>query len=144
MESARQPGIEGLDEQACWDLLAGVSVGRLAVDIAGQPEIFPINHVVDDRTIVFRTGPGTKLAGAVLNERVAYEIDGYEPHDRVAWSVVVKGTAAQIEEMSEVFAADELPLFPWAAFPKPDFVRITPNVVSGRRFRVIAGQRDHR
>ncbi len=126
-----------LDETECWDLLRAAMVGRLAVDIAGQPDIFPINHLVDGETLVFRSAAGTKLAGAVLNGHVAFEIDGYEPEQRTAWSVVVKGTAATIERMQEVFDAEDLPLFPWLASPKPNFVRIHPTSVTGRRFHII-------
>ena len=137
MDASSQPGIEVLDDEACWNLLTSVSVGRVAVDVAGQPDIFPVNYVVHDRGIVFRTGPGTKLAGAVLSGHVAFEIDGYESHRRTAWSVVVKGRAHQIERMSELFEAEDLPLFPWVAFDKPDFVRIVPTLVTGRRFHVL-------
>jgi nitroimidazol reductase NimA-like FMN-containing flavoprotein (pyridoxamine 5'-phosphate oxidase superfamily) len=118
-------------------LLGHASVGRIAIDIAGKPDIFPINYVVNNQSIVFRSGPGTKLAGAVLLHHVAFEIDGYEPSDRTAWGDVIKGKAHQIERMDDVFAAKDLPLFPWVAFPKPDFVRITAIEVTGRRFTVI-------
>lgn len=138
MDASSLPGIVVLEDAECWELLRSVSVGRIAVDIAGQPDIFPVNYVVDDDDgIVFRTGPGTKLAGAVLSGHVAFEIDGYEPEERTAWSVVVKGRAHQVEHMAERFAAEELPLFPWVASPKPDFVRITSDVVTGRRFHVV-------
>jgi hypothetical protein len=133
----RQHATEILSESECWELLGRAAVGRLAVDIAGQPDIFPINFVVDRSGIVFRSAAGTKLAGAVLNRLVAFEIDGYEPGDRVAWSVVVKGTASPIERMQEVFDAEDLPLFPWLAWDKPNFVRIEPTVVTGRRYHIV-------
>ncbi len=126
-----------LTDDECWELLDRTAVGRLAVDVGGQPDIFPINFVVDGRSIVFRTAAGTKLAGAVLMRHVAFEIDGYEPEQRTAWSVVVKGTAAQIDSLTERYEAEELPLFPWFAEPKPEFVRISPRILSGRRFHVL-------
>ena len=63
MESltTRDDTTEVLGEPACWELLEGASVGRLAVDVAGQPDIFPVNFVVDRGSIVFRTAAGTKL-----------------------------------------------------------------------------------
>ncbi len=134
---ARQQATEILSESECWELLDHAEVGRLAVDIAGQPDIFPINFVVDKSGIVFRSAAGTKLAGAVLNRFVAFEIDGFEPHERVAWSVVVKGQARAIERMQEVFDAEDLPLFPWLAWEKPNFVRIEPTVVTGRRYHIV-------
>jgi len=133
----RQEATEILGETECWELLDHTTVGRLAVDIAGQPDIFPINFVVDDRGIVFRSAAGTKLAGAVLNGVVAFEIDGYQPGDRTAWSVVVKGNARPIERMQEMFDAEDLPLFPWLAWDKPNFVRIEPTVVTGRRYHIV-------
>jgi nitroimidazol reductase NimA-like FMN-containing flavoprotein (pyridoxamine 5'-phosphate oxidase superfamily) len=131
------PGTEVLDAEACWAMLHDADVGRLAVDNGGRPDIFPINFVIDNQSIVFRTGPGTKLAASALLHHVAFEIDGYEPENRVAWSVVVKGRANQIERMQDVYDADDLPLFPWVASDKPDFVRITADEVTGRRFHVV-------
>lgn len=131
------PGTKELSQDECWELLEEASVGRLAVDIAGKPDIFPINFVVDGNTILFRTGAGTKLAASALLHHVAFEIDGYEPQKRTAWSVVVKGNATQVEKMDEVYAAEDLPLFPWVAHPKPNFVRIDPHEITGRRFHVL-------
>lgn len=128
---------EILSETDCWRLLDATSVGRLAVDVAGRPDIYPVNYVVDDGALVFRTGAGTKLASAALMHHVAFEIDGYLPTERTAWSVVVKGWADQVERMEDVFDSEDLPLFPWAADPKPNFVRITPHEVTGRRFHVL-------
>lgn len=131
------PGVDILREEECWRLLGEAAVGRLAVDVAGQPDIYPINYVVDDRTIVFRTAEGTKLASSVLLHRVAFEIDGYLPDERVAWSVIIKGWAREVERATERVEVDQLPLFPWVAFPKPHFIRITPTLVTGRRFHVV-------
>ena len=127
---------EVLDEATCWELLGRSAVGRLAVDVAGQPDIFPVNHVVDRGGIVFRTAAGTKLAASVLMRHVAFEIDGYDPDDGSVWSVVVKGVAAEVERLTDYMAAEELPLYPWVATVKPSFVRIEPREVTGRRFHV--------
>ncbi len=133
----RQQATEILSESECWELLGEAAVGRLAVDIAGQPDIFPINFIADHGGIVFRSAAGTKLAGAVLNRFVAFEVDGYHPGERTAWSVVVKGQARAVERMQEVFDAEDLPLFPWLAWDKPNFVRIDPMVVTGRRYHIV-------
>lgn len=131
------PGAEEMSIEECWSLLGEAAVGRLAVDNGGRPDIFPINYLVHDGSIVFRTGPGTKLAASVLMHYVAFEIDGYLPEERTAWSVVVKGRANQIERMQDVYDAQDLPLFPWVLSEKPDFVRITADEVTGRRFHVV-------
>lgn len=130
-------GITILDTHACLALLRSGEVGRLAVSITDHPDIFPINYVVDRGTIVFRSGEGTKLAGATLGRHVAFEGDGYDAGAGEAWSVVVKGLAIEIEQLHERFDAADLPLFSWHAGPKHRFVRIEPVEITGRRFHVV-------
>lgn len=129
--------VDVLTDDECWTLLRATGVARLAVDIAGEPDIFPINYVVSGTTIVFRTAEGTKLAGAVLGRAIALEIDGVSPSDRSVWSVVVKGAAHEITNMFERYAADDLPLYPWTGSPKYSYVRIESELVTGRRFHVL-------
>lgn len=130
-------GTDILSEDECWELLARASVGRIAIHIGDQPDILPINYVVDGGTIVFRTMHGTKLAVATLQRNVAFEIDGFEPHGRTAWSVVVQGWTEVVRDLEEIFEAAELPLYPWISSPTPTFVRIHPRGVTGRRFHVL-------
>ncbi len=129
-----EQAIEQLSPDECWALLRGAEVGRLAIAVMNRPDIFPINYVVDHGTVVFRTAEGTKLAGAVLGSAVAFEVDGYDPTGGEAWSVVVKGRALELTKLLDVFEATDLPLFPWHTSPKPRFVRIEPESVTGRRF----------
>ena len=123
-----------LSTHHCLELLRASEVGRLAVAAWGRPEIFPINYVVDHGTVVFRTAPGTKLAAVAGGGEVAFEVDGYDAEHGEAWSVVVKGRAAEIEAIHEGLDVVDLPLFPWQTGPKPRFVRIVPSEVTGRRF----------
>jgi hypothetical protein len=120
----------------CWDLLSSCEVGRLAVSTGGYPDIFPINYVVDEHSIVFRSAEGTKLAAAVLGRAVAFEVDGYDADRGEAWSVVAKGPAIELGPVVDLFAAEDLPQFPWHASAKPRYVRIRPDEVTGRRFEV--------
>jgi uncharacterized protein len=130
------PGVTNLEANACWALLRSHEVGRLALSIDDRPEIFPVNYVVDHGTVVFRTAEGTKLAGSV-ERGVAFEADGYEPGTGEAWSVVVKGRAEEISRGQELLDTADLPLFPWHAAAKQRFVRIVPDEITGRRFRVV-------
>jgi len=135
-------GVEILTPQECWELLRSADVGRLAVSIMNRPDIFPVNHIVDHGTLVFRTAEGTKLAASVLGTAVAYEVDGYDATRGEAWSVVVRGEAVEIERIHELLEATDLPLFPWHASPKGRFVRIEPESITGRRFSVIQRVQD--
>lgn len=124
--------ITELSADECWSVLGAHSLGRLAVTAAGTVDIFPVNYAASDGMLYFRTAPGTKLLELAINDRVAFEIDGYT--DTEAWSVVVKGRAERIELQSEIDAADRLPLEPWLPTLKYRWVRVIPVEISGRRF----------
>ncbi|MFF2843436.1 pyridoxamine 5'-phosphate oxidase family protein [Paenarthrobacter sp. NPDC057981] len=130
------PATEILETNECWELLRGVSVGRLAVVVDHHPDIFPVNYKVDHGTMVFRTGEGTKLHAALSDTPVAIEADGVNPETGVAWSVVVKGQATAVSLTQEVLDTIGLLLFPWEAGQKDQFIRIIPSSVTGRRFMV--------
>jgi len=126
--------VETLDPRDCWTLLGSARVGRLAVVVAGRPEIFPVNHVVDHGTVVFRTAPGTKLAAIRGTAPVAFEADGLDLGTGVAWSVIVKGRATRVTGRNLVLEAAALPIFPWHDEPKNWFVRVEADEITGRRF----------
>jgi uncharacterized protein len=127
--------ISHLDEATCWQLLASHEVGRLAVSIADEPDIFPINYVLDGTSVVFRTAEGTKLAASIMHPKVAFEADGYDSGAGEAWSVVIRGHAREIS-MHEMVDESAFLLFPWNVSPKNRFVRIVAHEVTGRRFTV--------
>ena len=123
-----------LNEPEMWALLDKTPMGRLAVAAAGELDIFPVNYIVDDGSLLFRTAAGTKLVELTVNAMVAFEIDGYD--DTTAWSVVVKGSAARLDHQAEIDRADTLPLTPWIPTLKYTYVRVKPTSLSGRSFRV--------
>lgn len=55
----------------------GLTLGRLVTTVGGWTEIFPVNYVVQHKTLLFRTAEGTKLLTAVLNENVVFEADDH-------------------------------------------------------------------
>ena len=59
MDETLEP-MEHLTVSQSWALVCSVPIGRLAVVVDGRPEIFPLNHVVDRGTTVFRTAEGTQ------------------------------------------------------------------------------------
>lgn len=132
-EIDRRTGMETLSEKECWSLMKKASVGRLAVSIGGVPDIFPVNYVVDDRTVVVKTGPGTKLAAAVFGEGVAFEVDSVDEQRRVGWSIVIQGTAEEVEKLDDLMDVEALDVEPWAEGYKGRYLRITADRISGRR-----------
>jgi hypothetical protein len=125
-----------LSTKESWTLLREAAVGRLSMIVDGRPDIFPVNYLVDRGNVVFRTAAGTKLRAA--GHRVAFEVDGYDPATASAWSVVLKGEAQHVNHLYDMLEVIELPLLPWHSTPKPHFIRIEPDRVTGRRFEVQA------
>ena len=126
--------IEHLSHEAAWALLTSETVGRLAVSVGKQPDIFPLNYIGHDGKVYFRTAEGTKLLELTVNANVAFEADGYDATS--AWSVVVIGTAAAIETQSTIDILNGLPLHPFAPTLKYVWVEITPTELRGRSFEM--------
>jgi|tagenome__1003787_1003787.scaffolds.fasta_scaffold19302067_1 nitroimidazol reductase NimA-like FMN-containing flavoprotein (pyridoxamine 5'-phosphate oxidase superfamily) len=125
-----------LDEQECWELLAGARFGRLAVAAVRDIDIFPINFAVDGTDLVFRTAEGTKLLASVISGLVAIEADHRDPAAGTAWSVVAKGSPRLLERFDSIYAAQSLGITPWVEdVAKERFVRVSVSRISGRRFR---------
>ena len=98
----------------------------------GRPDIFPVNFVVQHRTVLFRTAEGTKLVGTAINDHVLFEADDHGVTE--GWSVIVKGTAAYVRTHDEIDEAERAQLLPWTATAKQHYVRVRPLSVTGRRF----------
>jgi uncharacterized protein len=128
------PDTEVLSTHDCWKYLRSASVGRIAVTTGGEPEIFPVNYVPDNGTVVFRTGQGTKLDAVLGGSVVALEADGLNNYGTIAWSVVIKGTAKVVDTAEDFQEATDAGLSPWEAGSKDHLVRVTPTELSGRRF----------
>lgn len=130
--SAESQPVSILPEHECWNLLSSVALGRLVTSVDGEPEIFPINFVVQHRTVLFRTAEGTKLVSAAINNRVLFEADGHDVTQ--GWSVIVKGMARTLRTDEEIVEAERAQLLPWTATVKQHYVRIRPLSITGRRF----------
>jgi nitroimidazol reductase NimA-like FMN-containing flavoprotein (pyridoxamine 5'-phosphate oxidase superfamily) len=136
MNTTTPPPDYSLTMDQCWKLLETETLGRVALIVDSHPEIFPVNFVLERRAIVFRTAGGTKLWGAITAKPVAFEIDGYDPHDETAWSVMARGDAELLEDQAEKDAVDASLLEPWQPGEKPYYVRVAPKALTGRRFKV--------
>lgn len=131
--SATGDGITILSEHECWDLLACSALGRIVTCADGHPEIFPVNFVVQHRTVLFRTAEGTKLVSAAINNQVLFEADDHNVTE--GWSVIVQGTARILHGDDEIAEAERAQLLSWTSPAKQHFVRVMPLAVTGRRFR---------
>ncbi|GAB2913672.1 helix-turn-helix domain-containing protein [Streptomyces mayteni] len=118
-----------LDPEACYELVAAHSVGRIAVRTAAGPVIEPVGYAVVDGAIVFRAG--------LLEdgERLAFEVDSIDEAQGVGWSVQAAGPVAEITDDAEreraaAVAADES----WSPGDGRDrWFRLVPGRLTGRR-----------
>lgn len=120
----------------CVGLLEQHTLGRLAflAKVGVMPLIIPVNYVVDEDTVVFRSDAGSKLSAAILGAPVAFEVDGdHDEKNQTGWSVVVHGHAEEVTDPIELARLEQLPLAPWAPGAKAHYVRIRPGEINGRR-----------
>ena len=132
----RDAHMDVVDDTECRRLLAERHLGRLAIPDFGGPVIFPVNYVFDQDLIIFRTDPGTKLNAATDAESVAFEVDAIDEATRTGWSVVVRGTLAEVTDPAHLERLRTLPLYPWAPGAKNRYVRVRPRLITGRRIRI--------
>jgi nitroimidazol reductase NimA-like FMN-containing flavoprotein (pyridoxamine 5'-phosphate oxidase superfamily) len=121
-------------------LLAAGSIGRVGVTIGALPAILPVNYVVLDDSIVFRSAPGTKFSAALTEAVVAFEVDDADARATTGWSVLVVGKARRITDAALLEQVEALELVPWAPGSRDNFVQIPLDIVTGRRIKAPAGQ----
>ncbi|MGO2112969.1 MAG: pyridoxamine 5'-phosphate oxidase family protein [Pseudoclavibacter sp.] len=128
------PSFTDFTDADCLDRLDSRSFGRLAFHVSGRIEIFPVNYRLAGRTIVFRTAPGTKLAGTIIASDVAFQVDHID--DESAWSVIAHGRARILETEDELLEASKLPLRPWVQTPTQEYLEIKITRLNGREYRL--------
>ena len=104
--------IEVLTEDECWALLQAGGLGRLATAAKGMVDVFPINFLVHDRTVLFRSGPGSKLVNLTAAPLVAFEADSFD--GRWHSSVVIHGRATRLDNDEEISRPASTALSPGA------------------------------
>ncbi|MCW2492893.1 MAG: hypothetical protein JWN47_2257 [Frankiales bacterium] len=125
--------LQVLDVQDCLSLLQKRHLGRLAFVEEGLPTILPVNYILVDGRVVFRTDSGGKLEAATRDQPMAFEIDGIDVADRSGWSVLVRGHGERVNGPDELALLRTLPLVAWAPGAKAHYVRISAAEVTGRR-----------
>jgi len=131
--SVDESTFEEIPRDECLQLLAGQSIGRVAVaDFGSAPLIVPVNFIAVGEAVVFRTDYGSKFRLAVLGEHpVSFQVDAIDPGRRSGWSVLLQGDATEVEDAE----GKRLALQPWAPGRKDHWVRIVADSITGRRVR---------
>ncbi len=135
-----QRGSEILPLPECLRLLAVASkedyIGRLAVIDGDSPVVIPLNFTFYHREVLIRIGPG-RLSELAPGALVAFEVDRLESGSGVAWSVLVRGLASAVAPGDIPSEPDAVPQ-PWVPEPGGQLIFIRPDVVTGRRFHLVA------
>ncbi|WP_314225035.1 pyridoxamine 5'-phosphate oxidase family protein [Streptomyces zaehneri] len=126
-------GFRELDRQECVRLLGTVPVGRVVHTRQALPAVLPVNFCLDgDDAILLRTSATSELVGAIDGAVVAFEADSVDAAAHSGWSVVVTGTATLITDPAEHSRLLSAGPRSWAPAPREVFVRIDPQLVTGR------------
>jgi nitroimidazol reductase NimA-like FMN-containing flavoprotein (pyridoxamine 5'-phosphate oxidase superfamily) len=123
-----------LTAEECLSLLETTSVGRIGVVTSEGPVIFPVNYVVADASVVFRTLPYGVIANHAHEADVAFEVDSLDEAMREGWSVLATGRSLRIEDPGEVRVIHErLDPEPWADGHRNLYFRVAWTSLSGRQ-----------
>jgi nitroimidazol reductase NimA-like FMN-containing flavoprotein (pyridoxamine 5'-phosphate oxidase superfamily) len=125
--------LDVLTRTECIQLLSGMRIGRLGLSVSALPVVLPVNFAILNDFIVVRTGAGTKLEAAISGSVVAFEVGDVDENTMSGWSVLVQGIANPISTQEDLDRARSLDLRRWGDGPKDHFVRISTDIMSGRR-----------
>jgi nitroimidazol reductase NimA-like FMN-containing flavoprotein (pyridoxamine 5'-phosphate oxidase superfamily) len=126
-------GFRELGRHECLRLLATAPIGRIVHTRRALPAVVPVNFGLDDDgAVLLRTSAASELARAVDGAVVAFEADAVDVATQSGWSVVVTGRAAVLTDRPEVERLERIGPRSWAPSPEEVFVRIEPELVTGR------------
>jgi nitroimidazol reductase NimA-like FMN-containing flavoprotein (pyridoxamine 5'-phosphate oxidase superfamily) len=116
-----------------WQLLAGVSLGRIVFTQHAMPAIRPVNHLVDDETIIIRSHLGAAIvARAEDGAVVCYEADEIDPVRHTGWSVIATGMARLVRDPAAISRYEQL-LRSWTDSQMNYVIAIKPQFITGLR-----------
>jgi hypothetical protein len=117
----------------CLMLLESRRVGRVAWCEGDAPQALPVNYVVDNGRILFRTSPYSTIAKVASGRRVAFEVDDIDEFVETGWSVLVVGRAQAVDAPGDIPTSNADRPAPWAPGARNLYIRIQPETVTGRR-----------
>jgi nitroimidazol reductase NimA-like FMN-containing flavoprotein (pyridoxamine 5'-phosphate oxidase superfamily) len=118
-------------------LLESVPIGRLIYTHHAMPAVVPVNFVVDGSELLVRAGYGGALAAGIRGSVVAFEADDLDVNRQEGWSVTVTGQAREELDAAELQRLASLHLEPWADGDRDHFLKISTDIVQGRRLRNV-------
>jgi nitroimidazol reductase NimA-like FMN-containing flavoprotein (pyridoxamine 5'-phosphate oxidase superfamily) len=118
-----------------WQLLGSVSLGRIVFTQRAMPAIRPVNHLVDDETIIIRSHLGSAITGHAAaggGVVVCYEADEIDPVRHTGWSVIATGVARLVGDPAVISRYQQM-LEPWVEGQMDYVIAIKPEIITGIR-----------
>jgi uncharacterized protein len=132
--------LEQLSRDECLLLMASVSVGRIIYTRRALPAVELVNFALHDGDIIIRTDSGGNLAAATQHSVVAFEADLMDADEQAGWSVTAIGQSREVTDLAEIGRLQKIGLTSWARGSREHFIRISPEILNGRRLRVSSQQ----
>jgi nitroimidazol reductase NimA-like FMN-containing flavoprotein (pyridoxamine 5'-phosphate oxidase superfamily) len=126
-----QGHLRELDVAECWELLETREVGRIAYVDERGPVAVPVTFALDGESVVIRVSPYSGLARHLPDALAAFEVDEFSYFTRSGWSVVLRGSVKTVE--NDDLPAPEARPTPWPEGQRTLYLRLTPDLVTGRR-----------
>jgi nitroimidazol reductase NimA-like FMN-containing flavoprotein (pyridoxamine 5'-phosphate oxidase superfamily) len=132
--------LEQMSRDECLRLMASVSVGRIVYTRRALPAVELVNFALDHGDIIIRTDSGGRLAVAIQHSVVAFEVDRLDADQRAGWSVTAIGQSREVTAPADIARLRKMGLSSWALGMREHFIRISPEILNGRRLRVSGQQ----
>lgn len=127
-----------LDAAGCWELLDAHGVGRIALSTPDGPAVLPVNYLVSEGEVAFRStasGGPTASGGA----EIAFEADHIDEASGQGWSVLLVGPVHDVTDPAAVERlAGRADGGPWEGGDGSHWTLLAPRRVTGRRI-LLAG-----
>lgn len=141
MESGRIDGArhvsDELNEQQCWELLRSHSTGRFGFVYDGRVMILPVNYIVHQTAIYFRTSAEGPIGDTASRLNSSFQIDDARADRSEGWSVLVSGPSSRVDEPDLLMHLwGQVMAEPWAGGDRSLFIRIHAATVTGRHVRL--------
>lgn len=129
-----------LSRDECLTLMASVPVGRIIFTRRALPEVELVSFILDRGDIVIRIDRDAHLAAAARGGVVAFEADLLDVAGQTGWSITAIGPSREVIDQSDKYRLRKMGLSSLAPVAHEHFIRVSPQILSGRRLRAHAEQ----
>lgn len=127
--------ITDLSESECYDLLVTTTVGRVAFVNGEGQQLLPLNFILVDSVVYFRTLVDGVLAELASGMRdVAFGVDYHGLTTRDGWSVTIVGATSVVDDPETLDqVSNDARLHPWVPGERLLIIQLVPRAITGRR-----------